>query len=161
MDDLIARPAATGRPGLGGDEEGYVPGFGNHVATEALPGALPIGRNSPQRVPYGLYAEQVSGTAFTAPRAENRRAWLYRIRPAVMHPPFRQIPNRGIAGRFDEVPASPNQLRWDPLPMPGDPADFVDGLVTMAGNGSPAAQLQHEYYRCWQGLRKNFDPGRP
>src|SRR6186997_466744 len=69
----------------------YMSGFGNEFATEALPGALPVGRNSPQRCPYGLYAEQVSGTAFTAPRADNRRSWLYRIRPAVAHKPFRKI----------------------------------------------------------------------
>ena len=69
----------------------YQSGFGNEFATEALPGALPVGRNSPQRAPYGLYAEQLSGTAFTAPRADNRRSWLYRIRPAAMHRPFVRI----------------------------------------------------------------------
>jgi homogentisate 1,2-dioxygenase len=118
----------------------YQSGFGNEFATEALPGALPVGRNSPQVAPYGLYAEQISGTAFTAPRAENRRSWLYRIRPAAMHPPFERIDNGRIASRFDEVPTPPNQLRWDPLPIPAEPTDFVDGLVTMAGNGDPAAQ---------------------
>ena len=66
-------------------------GFGNHFATEAVPGALPVGRNSPQKVPFGLYAEQLSGTAFTAPRAENRRSWLYRLRPAAQHPPFKLV----------------------------------------------------------------------
>ncbi|PND82796.1 homogentisate 1,2-dioxygenase, partial [Escherichia coli] len=66
----------------------YTPGFGNHVATEAVPGALPIGRNSPQKPPFDLYAEQLSGTAFTAPRHENRRSWLYRLRPSAEHPPF-------------------------------------------------------------------------
>ncbi len=70
---------------------GYLSGFANEFATEALPGALPVGQNSPQRVPYGLYAEQISGTAFTAPRAHNRRAWLYRIRPAAMHQPFSRL----------------------------------------------------------------------
>ncbi|MFC5479154.1 homogentisate 1,2-dioxygenase [Massilia suwonensis] len=122
------------------DHPGYQSGFGNEFATEALPGALPAHQNSPQRAPYGLYAEQVSGTAFTAPRAHNRRSWLYRIRPAAMHQPFRQIDNGRIVSRFDEVAAPPNQLRWDPLPMPDAPTDFVDGLVTMAGNGSPLAQ---------------------
>jgi homogentisate 1,2-dioxygenase len=119
---------------------GYQSGFGNEFATEALPGALPAHQNSPQRAPYGLYAEQLSGTAFTAPRACNRRSWLYRIRPAAMHQPFRQIDNGRIVSRFDEVAAPPNQLRWDPLPMPAQPADFIDGWVTMAGNGSPAGQ---------------------
>jgi homogentisate 1,2-dioxygenase len=114
----------------------YQSGFGNEFATEALVGALPVGQNSPQRAPYGLYAEQLSGTAFTAPRASNRRSWLYRIRPAAMHQPFRMIANDRIESRFDATP--PNQLRWDPLPIPDAPTDFIDGLVTMAGNGDPA-----------------------
>ena len=115
----------------------YQSGFGNEFATEALPGALPAHRNSPQRVAYGLYAEQLSGTAFTAPRSHNRRAWLYRIRPAALHQPFRQIDHGRIVSRFDQLSASPNQLRWDPLPLPTAPTDFIDGWVTMAGNGSP------------------------
>ena len=118
----------------------YQSGFGNEFATEALPGALPVGRNSPQRVAYGLYAEQFSGTAFTAPRAHNRRSWLYRIRPAVVHEPFRRIANGTLTNAFDEVEPTPNQLRWDPLPMPAEPADFLAGLVTVAGNGDPAGQ---------------------
>ena len=118
----------------------YQSGFGNEFATEALTGALPVGQNSPQRAPYGLYAEQLSGTAFTAPRGANRRSWLYRIRPAAMHEPFRILDNSRILSRFDDVPTPPNQLRWDPLPMPQTRTDFVDGLVTMAGNGDPAAQ---------------------
>ena len=118
----------------------YQSGFGNEFATEALPGALPVGRNSPQRCPYGLYAEQLSGTAFTAPRADNRRSWLYRIRPSAMHRPFEPLDAEAIVSRFDEVPASPNQMRWNPLPMPAAPTDLVQGLVTMAGNGAPEAQ---------------------
>ena len=118
----------------------YQSGFGNHFATEALPGALPEGRNSPQRAPYGLYAEQLSGTAFTAPRASNRRSWLYRIRPAAMHAPFRPVTLGRTQSRFDASAAGPNQLRWDPLPMPSTPTDFIDGLFTMAGNGEPAIQ---------------------
>ena len=118
----------------------YQSGFGNEFATEALPGALPAHQNSPQRAPYGLYAEQVSGTAFTAPRSHNRRSWLYRIRPAAMHGQFMQIDNKRLVGRFDDVPTPPSQLRWDPLPMPEEPTDFVDSLVTMAGNGSPESQ---------------------
>ena len=116
----------------------YQSGFGNEFATEALAGALPVGQNSPQRAPYGLYAEQLSGTAFTAPRAANRRSWLYRIRPAAMHQPFRMIANGRIESRFDAAPTPPNQLRWDPLPIPDLPTDFIDGLTTMAGNGDPA-----------------------
>lgn len=118
----------------------YQSGFGNEFATEALPGALPVGRNSPQRVPYGLYAEQLSGTAFTAPRAHNRRSWLYRIRPAVVHEPFRRIENGGLTNDFDPSGSTPNQLRWDPPSMPSSPVDFLAGLVTMAGNGDPTRQ---------------------
>ncbi|MEO8486208.1 MAG: homogentisate 1,2-dioxygenase [Betaproteobacteria bacterium] len=114
-------------------------GFGNEHATEALPGALPIGQNSPQRCPYGLYAEQLSGTAFTAARHAIRRTWTYRIRPGVVHEPFRRADNGRFASSFGDVPTPPNQLRWDPLPMPSEPTDFVDGLCTMAGNGSPTA----------------------
>jgi homogentisate 1,2-dioxygenase len=124
---------------MSADTRAYQSGFGNEFATEALAGALPVGRNSPQRAPYGLYAEQLSGTAFTAPRADNRRSWLYRIRPAAMHEPFTRLDDRMIVSEFDSVETPPNQLRWNPLPMPGGPTDFVDGLVTMAGNGSPAA----------------------
>ena len=118
---------------------GYQSGFGNEFATEALPGSLPVGRNAPQKPPYGLYSEQISGTAFTAPRDMNRRAWLYRIRPAVVHGAFQRADNKRLLSQFDE-PASPNQLRWDPLPIPREPTDFVDGLITMGGNGSPADQ---------------------
>jgi homogentisate 1,2-dioxygenase len=114
-------------------------GFGNEFATEALPGALPAHRNSPQRAPYGLYPEQLSGTAFTMPRAHNRRTWLYRIRPAAAHGPFVPLDGGRIVGAFDALPPSPNRMRWDPLPLPDTPTDFVDGWVTMAGTGNPAA----------------------
>ena len=118
---------------------GYQSGFGNEFATEAVPGALPQGQNSPQQAPLGLYAEQLSGTAFTAPRAQNRRSWLYRIRPASQHPPFTLAENTRIVSDFHAMPPTPpNQLRWDPLPLPdsGTPVDFIDGWQTMAGNGS-------------------------
>ena len=118
----------------------YQSGFGNEFASEALPGALPVGQNSPQRCAYGLFAEQMSGTAFTAPRASNRRSWLYRIQPAAMHAPFVRIDNGRLTNRYADVDPSPNQLRWDPLPLPTTPTDFIDGLVTMAGNGDPSAQ---------------------
>jgi homogentisate 1,2-dioxygenase len=117
----------------------YQSGFGNHFATEALTGALPQGRNSPQHCPYGLYAEQFSGSAFTAPRHSNRRSWLYRIRPAAMHGEFVRRAAKWVTNRFDEVSPSPNQLRWDPLPVPRAATDFVAGLRTIAGNGSPDA----------------------
>lgn len=121
-----------------GHQSAYLSGFGNEFATEALPGALPRHRNSPQRVAYGLYAEQLSGTAFTAPRSHNRRSWLYRIRPAAVHGAFAAMEAGRIVSRFD-TPVPPDQLRWSPLPMPAEPTDFIDGWVTMAGNGSPEA----------------------
>ncbi len=118
----------------------YMPGFGNHFSTEAVPGALPVGQNSPQKTPLGLYAEQLSGTAFTAPRTENRRSWLYRLRPSAQHPAYQKI-DRGLirSGPFDEVPPNPNRMRWNPLPVPEAPTDWVEGLVTYAGNGDPDA----------------------
>ena len=121
---------------------GYQSGFGNEFATEAIAGALPQGQNSPQQAPLGLYAEQLSGTAFTAPRAQNRRSWLYRIRPASQHPPFTLLANTRIVSDFHAMPPTPpNQLRWDPLPLPDSstPVDFIDGWQTMAGNGSAEA----------------------
>ncbi|HEY0155843.1 MAG TPA: homogentisate 1,2-dioxygenase [Thermoanaerobaculia bacterium] len=113
----------------------YQSGFANEFATEALPGALPARGNSPQRVNYGLYAEQFSGSPFTVPRHMQRRSWLYRIRPSVLHEPF--VPReQGLVRHtpFDELPVPPTQFRWDPLPVPTEPTDFVDGLTTIAGN---------------------------
>ena len=116
-------------------------GFGSYIATEALPGALPLGRNSPQKVPFGLYTEQLSGSAFTAPRHENRRSWLYRIQPSASHPPFAPYPKptRLRCGPFEEVAPNPNRMRWDPLPYPPGSVDFVDGLITYGGNGDAGA----------------------
>ena len=119
----------------------YQSGFGNEFATESVAGALPVGRNSPQRAPHGLYAEVLSGTAFTAPRSENIRSWLYKIRPSAMHGPFKRISDGLLrSGPFDEAETPPNRLRWDPLPMEGVDADFIDGLATIAGSGDPASQ---------------------
>src|SRR5688572_900987 len=121
---------------------GYQTGFGNEFATEAVAGALPVGRNSPQRAPLGLYAEQFSGTAFTVPRVHNKRTWTYRIRPSVLHKPFRQIESGMVRSTpFDEVVTTPNQLRWDPLPFADTEKDFIDGLVTIAGNGDSFSQI--------------------
>jgi homogentisate 1,2-dioxygenase len=117
----------------------FLSGFGNEHATEAVPGALPAFRNSPQRVAYGLYAEQLSGTAFTAPRSENRRSWLYRLRPSAGHSAYEPMPQGSLrSGPFEEVPPSPNRLRWGARPIPEAPTDFVAGLFTLGGNGSPA-----------------------
>jgi homogentisate 1,2-dioxygenase len=120
----------------------YLTGFGNEHETEALPGALPRGRRSPQRVAYGLYAEQVSGTAFTAPRATNLRSWFYRIRPSVQRGRFETIDARDLrTAPSTDVPTPAAQLRWDPLPIPRAPRDFVDGLTTLATNGDAHTQL--------------------
>jgi homogentisate 1,2-dioxygenase len=121
-------------------ELAYQSGFGNSFSSEALPGALPVGQNSPQRCPYGLYAEQLSGTSFTAPRALNRRSWLYRILPSTLHGPFSRIDERRWSSAFGTSETPPEPLRWDPLPEPSAPSDFVHGLVTMAGTGDPASQ---------------------
>jgi homogentisate 1,2-dioxygenase len=117
----------------------YLAGFGNTFVSEAVPGTVPVGRNSPQKVAHGLYAEQLSGTAFTAPRAENRRSWLYRIRPAAMHGEFSPFAQPRLHNDFGSGPVTPDQLRWNPMPMPEQATDFVEGLFTMAGNGGPSA----------------------
>ncbi|MHC0430533.1 homogentisate 1,2-dioxygenase [Streptomyces sp. O3] len=123
-----ARKTAQGLGGLSG--------FGNEHSSEAVPGALPIGRNSPQRAPLGLYAEQLSGSAFTEPRAHNRRSWLYRIRPSAAHPAFVRTDNGALrTAPFTETAADPNRLRWNPLPAPEPGTDFLDGLWTLGGNG--------------------------
>ena len=117
----------------------YLTGFGGHFETEAVDGALPKGRNSPQRPPFGLYTEQLSGTSFTSPRHENRRSWLYRIRPTADHRPFVRYEGASLfaAGTVKE-PLAPNRLRWDPpVDLPAG-ADFVDGMVTMLANRDPA-----------------------
>jgi len=116
-------------------------GFGNTFSTEAVKGALPVGQNSPQKAPHGLYPEVISGTAFTAPRAENQSTWMYRLRPSAMHAPFKRIATGLLrSGPFHEVAASPNRLRWNPFPIPQKPTDFIEGLMTLAGSGDPAAQ---------------------
>ncbi len=127
--------------GAGASDLRYLTGFGNEHATEAVPGALPEGQNSPQKAPLGLYAELLSGTAFTAARHENRRTWMYRVRPSAMHPRYERLADTLVrSGPFDEVETPPNRLRWDPLPMPGRPTDFIEGLATMAGNGDATSQ---------------------
>jgi homogentisate 1,2-dioxygenase len=131
-------------------------GFGNEFATEALKGALPQGRNSPQRPPFGLYAEQLSATPFTVPRRESRRSWLYRIRPSADHPPYRRIDAHQLGGRLAQ--ADPNRLRWDPLPMPEGPADFIDGLTTMLANAEGASTdgVSVHIYRANRSMQRIF-----
>jgi homogentisate 1,2-dioxygenase len=139
MTTTTAPKRAPTAPSANASKLAYLTGFGNEFATEALPGALPVGRNSPQRCPYGLYAEQLSGTAFTMPRWFNRRTWTYRIRPGAMHQPFRRVDNGRVMAAFGHEAVPPNQLRWDPLTIPAEPTEWIDGWVTMAGNGSAAA----------------------
>jgi len=134
VDPTTVRTHATAGNGAG--EYTYQAGFGNELASEAVPGALPVGRNSPQRAPLGLFAEQLSGTAFTQPRTVNRRTWVYRIMPSAAHPKFSRLRHGTLRGTpFDEIEPDPNRLRWDPLPMPAAGTDFIDGLYTVAGNG--------------------------
>lgn len=117
----------------------YLGGFGNEHSSEAVPGALPVGRNSPQRAPLGLYAEQLSGSAFTEPRAHNRRSWLYRIRPSAAHPRFVHADHGALrTAPFTEAVPDPNRLRWSPLPDPEPGTDFLGGLWTLGGNGDAA-----------------------
>jgi len=118
----------------------YQTGFCNEFASEALPGALPDVRNSPQHCPYGLYAEQFSGTAFTAPRHANRRSWLYRIRPAAAHGKYRCLTPRLLGSSFETELVSPQQLRWEPPPIPNEPLDFVDGIIAMGSTHPLPAQ---------------------
>jgi len=137
----------------------YLSGFGNEFATEALPGALPQGRNSPQSPPFGLYAEKFSGTAFTAPRARNFRSWLYRIRPSVVQGAFDEIETGLIrTGPDHDAVTSPNPLRWDPLPMPDEACDFIDGLATIATNGDVHAQtgMGIHVYRANRSMQDRF-----
>ncbi len=157
----------------------YQTGFGNEFATEAVEGALPVGRNSPQRAPLGLYAEQFSGTSFTAPRATNKRTWTYRIRPSVLHKPFRTyrraltdvratdtgaVPDGRASASlfrsspFDEIVTTPNQLRWDPLTVPTEPTDFIDGIMTIAGNGDSFAQfgMAVHIYACNRSMENRY-----
>jgi homogentisate 1,2-dioxygenase len=137
----------------------YLGGFGNDFASEALPGALPKGRNSPQAAAYGLYTEKLSGTAFTAPRAYNYRSWFYRIRPSVVQGRFEQI-GMGLirTSPNNEEATSPNALRWSPLPVPKEPCDFLDGLVTIATNGDVHAQtgIGIHIYRANRSMKDRF-----
>jgi homogentisate 1,2-dioxygenase len=115
----------------------YMTGFGGHFESEAVAGALPKGRNSPQRPAFGLYTEQLSGSSFTAPRHENRRSWLYRMRPTADHRPFAAYAGaRLFASPPATEPLAPNRLRWDPPELP-EGTDFVDGLATMLHARTP------------------------
>src|SRR5690348_15547616 len=117
----------------------YMTGFGGHFESEAVEGALPKGRNSPQRPAFGLYTEQFSGSSFTSPRHENRRSWLYRMQPTADHRPFTRYAGAALfAPGTVKEPLSPNRLRWDPPKDLPEGKDFVDGMATMLANRDPA-----------------------
>ena len=136
--DPVAYTQAAERP----LHPGYISGFGNGFETEALPGALPVGRNSPQRCPYGLYAEQISGSPFTAPRTTNERSWLYRIRPTVAHwRAMRRTSNRmWRTAPAVEAELPPAPLRWDPIPVPQSSMSFIEGMHTITTAGDARAR---------------------
>jgi homogentisate 1,2-dioxygenase len=154
------------RPNLAltaGDEAGapqYLSGFGNGFETEALPGALPVGRNSPQKCPYGLYAEQLSGSPFTAPRTSNERSWLYRIRPTVAHwGAFKPVDKRlwrTAPAPEAETPIAP--LRWDPIPIPQTSLSFVEGVhtITTAGDAASNAGMGAHVYIVTRSMQDEY-----
>lgn len=119
------------------NEHKYLMGWGGAWQSESLPGALPRGQNSPQKPPYGLYAEQLSGSAFTRPRHQNLRSWLYRIIPSVVHSEFTPYSIMLSFGQQIAQP-TPSQLRWDPLPDPSVPTDFIHGLTPWCQAGEPS-----------------------
>jgi homogentisate 1,2-dioxygenase len=131
---IVARKEVNMRSQPSSDALSYQSGFGNEFSTEALPDALPVGQNSPQRVAYGLYTELLSGTAFTVPRAEARRTWMYRIKPSATHPEYYRLTQQ-ITGR-ELGPINPNRLRWNPFDVPSEPTDFLAGLTTIAATSS-------------------------
>lgn len=138
-----------------------MPGFGNHFATEAVDGALPIGQNSPQQAPLGLYAEQLSGTAFTAPRASNRRTWFYRIMPSVKHTAgFKPLASDWLrtAPCRDENQQPFCQLRWNPTELPSEPTNFVQGIRTIgcAGDAPMGAGMAVHVYVANQSMQDDY-----
>ncbi len=136
----------------------YLSGFGNEFESEAETGALPIGQFNPQKVNYGLYTEQFSSTAFTTPRSTNRRTWFYRIRPSAVQGDYRPIEQHLIrSGPVTEVAVQPNLYRWDPLPVPENPTDFVDGLITLAANGKAGVEgVAIHLYAANSSMRGRF-----
>jgi homogentisate 1,2-dioxygenase len=143
MEDDSAPHGMTRAPDRAGSLPGYMPGWANDFETEALPGALPQGMNSPQRCNYGLYGEQLSGTAFTAPSHQNERSWCYRIRPSVKHTRrFRKVdmPYWVSAPAIDPDVISLGQYRWDPVPLTGDRLTWIGGMRTMTTAGDVNTQ---------------------
>ncbi|MBX8543854.1 homogentisate 1,2-dioxygenase [Pseudomonas cichorii] len=134
----------------------YQSGFGNHFSSEALPGALPVGQNSPQKHALGLYAELLSGTAFTVPRSEARRTWLYRIKPSAAHPRYERLTGQ-ITG-LEQGPITPNRLRWNAFDIPAEPTDFIDGLIALASTcaADQAEGVSIYVYRANASMQRAF-----
>ncbi|OQR80283.1 homogentisate 1 [Tropilaelaps mercedesae] len=141
----------------------YISGFGNEFASEdpRCPGALPSAQNNPQKCPYGLYAEQLSGSSFTSPRETNKRSWLYRIRPSALHTPFeRFLTTNHLSDSWRDQFPNPNQIRWLPFPVPdgktGQKIDFIDGLSTVCGAGDSMSRrgLAIHIYACCSPMNR-------
>ncbi|WP_372731408.1 homogentisate 1,2-dioxygenase [Novosphingobium sp.] len=151
MPDLIERAVAANAPAFVTE---YMCGFGNEFSTEAVRGALPLGCNSPQRPPHGLYAEQFSTTAFTVPRSDARRTWFYRIRPSAAQGKFVPLAHSGIDAAYDRP--TPNRMRWDPQP-PRTGVDFVEGLMPLAATtGAPETGVTAWRYSADRPMRSTF-----
>ena len=154
--NVSIRPSET----VASAASGYMTGFGNGFETEALPGALPIGRNSPQRCAYGLYAEQLSGSPFTAPRASNERSWLYRIRPTVANWGRFQKMDAGLwrTAPCTEAEVAPAPLRWSPMPIPDEKLSFIKGIrtITTAGDASSQAGMGTHVYLATRSMQDEY-----
>jgi homogentisate 1,2-dioxygenase len=154
------REAAAGDDTAPVANRGYMSGFGNGFETEALPGALPIGRNSPQKCPYGLYAEQLSGSPFTAPRATNERSWLYRLRPTVAHWGSFEKEDSGLWRTAPcaevDVPIAP--MRWDPIALPKEEVSFLEGVrtITTAGDAGTQAGMGTHVYLVTRSMQDEY-----
>jgi len=153
MNVIATHPITTADPA-------YMTGFGNGFESEALPGALPVGRNSPQRCAYGLYAEQLSGSPFTAPRASNERSWLYRIRPSIAHWGTLAPADPGLwrSAPCREADLPPQPLRWDPLPIPERPMSFIEGIhsITTCGDVSTQAGMGAHIYVATRSMENEY-----
>ncbi|MEM8587959.1 MAG: homogentisate 1,2-dioxygenase, partial [Pseudomonadota bacterium] len=161
MDTQLPSSPLVRAPSLPGPNEGYMPGFGNNHETEALPDALPRGMNSPQRVSYGLYAEQLTGTAFTAPSHQNERTWCYRIRPSVKHSGRYvkiDLPYWQSAPTVDPDVMSLGQYRWDPVPMTSEPLTWLTGMRTMttAGDVNTQVGMAAHIYLVTESMRDDY-----
>lgn len=137
-------------------------GFGSHFSSEHpdYPKALPEGQNSPQKCAYGLYAEQLSGTAFTAPRTSNQRSWLYRIRPSVLHEPYEKcLHSQYLTNNWSEQHPNPNQMRWKPFELNdlSKKCNFIEGLHTVCGAGDPRSRhgIASHIYLCNESMNNS------